>query len=64
MLYLSGMEIQQLQEKFAMINVRMFAERYQLSYDHLWRVLKGKRELTDRYAQEITAALEKFKNSL
>ena len=58
------MDIKLIQQKFEMINVRLFAERYQLSYDHLWRVLKGKRELTDKYALEISAALEKFKETL
>lgn len=58
------MEIKILQQKFELINVRLFAERYELSYDHLWRVLKGKRELTEKYALEISAALEKFKETL
>lgn len=58
------MDIKILQHKFEMINVRLFAERYELSYDHLWRVLKGKRELTEKYALEISTALSKFKETL
>lgn len=58
------MDIKILQQKFELINVRLFAERYELSYDHLWRVLKGKRELTEKYALEIENALQKFKESL
>lgn len=58
------MDIKILQQKFEMINVRLFAERYELSYDHLWRVLKGKRELTEKYALEISTALSKFKETL
>ena len=58
------MDIKILQQKFEMINIRLFAERYELSYDHLWRVLKGKRELTEKYALEISTALSKFKETL
>ena len=58
------MDIKILQQKFEMINVRLFAERYELSYDHLWRVLKGKRELTEKYALEISTALSNFKETL
>lgn len=58
------MDIKILQQKFELINVRLFAERYELSYDHLWRVLKGKRELTEKYALEISTALSKFKETL
>ena len=58
------MDIKILQHKFEMINVRLFAERYELSYDHLWRVLKGKRELTEKYALEISTELSKFKETL
>ena len=58
------MEIKILQQKFELINIRLFAERYHLSYDHLCRVLKGKRELTEKYALEVSEALEKFKKSL
>ena len=58
------MDIKILQHKFELINVRLFAERYELSYDHLWRVLKCKRELTEKYALEISTALSKFKETL
>lgn len=58
------MDIKILQQKFELINIRLFAERYELSYDHLWRVLKGKRELTEKYALEISQALEKLKKTL
>lgn len=58
------MDIKILQQKFELINIRLFAERYELSYDHLWRVLKGKRELTEKYALEISEALEKLKKTL
>lgn len=58
------MDIKILQQRFELINIRLFAERYELSYDHLWRVLKGKRELTEKYALEITQALEKLKKTL
>ena len=58
------MDIKILQQKFELINIRLFAERYELSYDHLWRVLKGKRELTEKYALEISTALSKFKETL
>lgn len=58
------MEIKILQKKFELINIRLFAERYDLSYDHFCRVLKGKRELTEKYEREISEALEKFKKTL
>lgn len=58
------MDIKILQQKFELINVRLFAERYQLSYDHLWRVLKGKRDLTEKYATEVQNALLAYKATL
>lgn len=58
------MDIKILQKKFELINVRLFANRYELSYDHLSRVLSEKRELTEKYAKEVSAALEKYKESL
>lgn len=58
------MDIKILQQKFELINVRLFADRYELSYDHLWRVLKGKRDLTEKYAIEVHNALKKFKENL
>lgn len=58
------MDIKIIQQKFELINVRLFAERYELSYDHLSLVLRGKRKLTEKYALEVSAALEKYKKTL
>ena len=58
------MNLQQLQENCKLLNVRLFCEEYGIVYDSMVKVLRGERELSTKFAQNLQEIFEKYKNSI
>ena len=51
------MEIQDLQKVFSFLNAREFAKENSLDYNHLIKLIKGEKKLTDKMKQKIQIGL-------
>ena len=55
------MNIEYYKKFFLIVNTSAFCEKYNLTYDHVRRVLKGDRPLTESLKKELSEAIQKFK---
>lgn len=51
------MELQDLQKVFSFLNAREFAKENNLDYNHLIKLIKGEKKLTDKMKQKIQIGL-------
>ena len=51
------MEQQDLQKVFSFLNAREFAKENSLDYNHLIKLIKGEKKLTDKMAEKIKLGL-------
>ena len=51
------MEQQDLQKVFSFLNAREFAKENNLDYNHLIKLIKGEKKLTDKMKQKIQIGL-------
>ena len=51
------MEQQDLQKVFSFLNAREFAKENSLDYNHLIKLIKGEKKLTDKMAEKIKVGL-------
>ena len=51
------MEVQDLQKVFSFLNAREFAKENSLDYNHLIKLIKGEKKLTDKMAEKIKLGL-------
>ena len=51
------MEQQDLQKVFSFLNAREFAKENSLDYNHLIKLIKGEKKLTDKMADKIKKGL-------
>ena len=51
------MELQDLQKVFSFLNAREFAKENGLDYNHLIKLIKGEKKLTDKMAEKIKVGL-------
>ena len=51
------MELQDLQKVFSFLNAREFAKENSLDYNHLIKLIKGEKKLTDKMADKIKKGL-------
>ena len=54
-------KLKELNEIFALLNMKAFCQRYNLQYDYLRKVLKGDFPLSQSKLTEYEAALERFR---
>lgn len=57
-------ELEYLVYQFEVLDIKNFCKRYDLGYDHLRRVLKGDKELTEKKFTEYKEALQKHKSEI
>ena len=51
------MEQQDLQKVFSFLNAREFAKENSIDYNHLIKLIKGEKKLTDKMAEKIKKGL-------
>ena len=51
------MELQDLQKVFSFLNAREFAKENSLDYNHLIKLIKGEKNLTDKMAAKIKVGI-------
>ncbi len=51
------MELQDLQKVFSFLNAREFAKENSLDYNHLIKLIKGEKKLTDKMAAKIKVGI-------
>lgn len=60
-------ELEYLRSFFEVVSASAFVkrfEKYQIDYGHLMKILKGKRDLTEKYYHLVYGAIQEFKKSL
>ncbi|WP_165571966.1 hypothetical protein [Chryseobacterium vrystaatense] len=55
------MDLEYYQKYFAIVNTSAFCEKYGLTYNHVRKVLKGERPLTEKLDKQLSDAIAKFK---
>ena len=53
-------QLQDLNNYFALINLKSFCEKYGLSYDFVRQVLTGKKVMTDKFLSSVLAQMHNF----
>ena len=51
------MELQDLQKVFSFLNAREFAKENSIDYNHLIKLIKGEKNLTDKMAAKIKVGI-------
>lgn len=60
-------ELEYLRSFFEVVSASAFVKRFekhQIDYGHLMKILKGKRDLTEKYYRLVYGAIQEFKISL
>ena len=55
------MDLEYYKNFFLIVNTSAFCAKYDLTYDHIRRVLKGDRPLSESLKKDLSEAIKKFK---